>query len=249
MIHYYRKITDVPSALLSLLQEELMNNGFPNHDIHHMEVEYCYNVLPSSTITTLTTEQTKRLEWLLAETFEPQHSRLEQSFFTDAADEDAAVNEENKEASKAATKKLIMEYGPRMTFTSAFSSNASSICQACDIPIDRLELSKRYRLHIVSSSSSSTANSILDDTTQELKPAALQIIHSILHDRMTQELYATPLVSFDSGIATAQPTKTIPILEQGRTALEQINTEMGLGFDDFDLNYYTELFQVRLCIV
>ena len=64
---------------------------------------------------------------------------------------------------------------------------------------------------------------------------------------MTEEVYETPLVSFDSGIQVAQPTKIIPIMEQGRAALEQINDEMGLGFDDFDLNYYTELFQVR-CI-
>ena len=30
----------------------------------------------------------------------------------------------------------------------------------------------------------------------------------------------------------------------GRAALEQVNTERGLGFDDFDLDYYTVLFKV-----
>ena len=247
ILHYYRKITDVPSALISLLLEELMNHGYCSdapHDFVHMDVEYCYNVLPSEVLsdgtTTLTMEQTKRLEWLLAETFEPNHLQLEQSFF------DAMAAEEEKEEEKKETIKVIIEYGPRMTFTSAFSSNATSICQACDIPIARLELSKRYRLHINSSISSS--NSMLDDTTQCLKAPVLRIIHSILHDRMTQEVYETPLVSFDSGIDMAQPTKTIPIMEEGRAALERINQEMGLGFDDFDLNYYTELFQVR-CIL
>ena len=248
ILHYYRKITDVPSALISLLLEELMNHGYCSdapHDFVHMDVEYCYNVLPSQVVsdgtTTLTMEQTKRLEWLLAETFEPNHLQLEQSFFG------AMAAEEEKEEEKKETIKFIIEYGPRMTFTSAFSSNATSICQACDIPIARLELSKRYRLHI-NSSSTSSSNSMLDDTTQCLKAPVLRIIHSILHDRMTQEVYETPLVSFDSGIDMAQPTKTIPIMEEGRAALERINQEMGLGFDDFDLNYYTELFQVR-CIL
>jgi phosphoribosylformylglycinamidine synthase len=35
-------------------------------------------------------------------------------------------------------------------------------------------------------------------------------------------------------------------MEEGREALEKINNEMGLGFDEWDLNYYTELFQVRV---
>jgi phosphoribosylformylglycinamidine synthase len=233
----------------------------------HLDVEYCYNVLPSlpsssssaaaaDVTTSLSPEQTQRLEWLLTETFEPNLLRRERSFFED----DVLEGKEEEDEEKVTKVMVVLEYGPRMTFTSAFSSNATSICQACDIPIARLELSKRYRLHIAKSTTSvsESTNSIVVDTTDTngtittttttttaLKASALRIIHSILHDRMTQELYETPLVSFDSGIDTAQPTRTIPIMEQGRAALELINDEMGLGFDDFDLNYYTELFQVR----
>ena len=36
--------------------------------------------------------------------------------------------------------------------------------------------------------------------------------------------------------------RTVPLLEQGRAALESINREMGLGLDDWDLDYYTNLF-------
>ena len=32
-------------------------------------------------------------------------------------------------------------------------------------------------------------------------------------------------------------------MEQGRKALEEINQEMGLAFDDQDLLYYTKLFR------
>lgn len=40
-----------------------------------------------------------------------------------------------------------------------------------------------------------------------------------------------------------QPIQVIPILEQGRLALEKANKELGLSFDDRDLDYYTQLFQ------
>ena len=236
IIHYYRKITEPPTALLSSLRTELTNHGYTHVSEHltQIEVEYCYNVLLLPAVT-LTAEQTKRLEWLLAETFEPRLLQ-KQSHFSVKNDEDTE-------------KTMIIEYGPRMTFTSAFSSNATSICQACDIPVTRLELSKRYQLHLCTASSTPTTTSsttIVDESTKLLKDSVLKIIHSTLHDRMTQQVYDTPLVSFDSGVDKAQPTKIIPIMEQGRVALEQINQEMGLGFDNFDLNYYTELFKVQL---
>ena len=66
----------------------------------------------------------------------------------------------------------------------------------------------------------------------------------MLHDKMTEQLYATPCETFDSG-ATPQPVMTIPIMSEGRAALERINQERGLGFDEADLVYYTELFKVR----
>ena len=31
-------------------------------------------------------------------------------------------------------------------------------------------------------------------------------------------------------------------MTEGRAALEKINTELGLSFDEFDLEFYTELF-------
>merc|ERR1719512_439243 len=35
-------------------------------------------------------------------------------------------------------------------------------------------------------------------------------------------------------------------MEHGRSALEDINRQLGLGFDEFDLDYYTTLFKERL---
>ena len=68
-------------------------------------------------------------------------------------------------------------------------------------------------------------------------------IHSMLHDRMTEEEYKEPIKTFDVDIVT-EKVATIPIMAEGRVALEKINKEKGLGFDDFDLDYYTNLFKV-----
>ena len=61
---------------------------------------------------------------------------------------------------------------------------------------------------------------------------------------MTEEEYAEPLTTFESGATTALVVR-VTIMEEGRAALEKINRERGLGFDEFDLDYYTNLFKVR----
>ena len=52
-----------------------------------------------------------------------------------------------------------------------------------------------------------------------------------VHDRMTEQIYAEPLRSFASPV-TPSPVFTIPVLQQGRRALEEINEELGLAFDE-----------------
>ena len=207
IVHYYRK-TEPSHSLLPSVREELKDLGLEEESakIEDIETESCFNVLAANE---LTAGDQEKLEWLLAETFDRDALSLERSSLQ--ADE----------------KSWLVEFGPRLTFTSAFSSNATSICQACALPINRLELSRRYRF-------------IVNSTLSE---KAVSTIKAMLHDRMTEEEYGTPLETFDTGVSP-KPVRTIPIMEQGRAALEQINTEMGLGFDDFDLDYYTELFKV-----
>ncbi len=172
--------------------------------IDAVETESCFNVLLTRE---MDDEETKRLEWLFAETFDTNSLRLERSALgTDG----------------------VLEFGPRMTFTSAFSSNCVSIFVSCSLPVDRCEQSRRYRLA----------------TSDPISGKAIDVIKAILHDRMTEEIYQKPIISFDSG-AVAMPVQTIPIMTEGRAALEQVNKERGLGFDDFDLDYYTVLFKVR----
>ncbi len=211
IVHYYRK-TESPHSLLPSCKEQLKVLGLveDSEKITGVETESCFNVQMT---TELSDVQTSRLEWLLAETYEKDNLHLEKSSFDLEAPSSPEV--------------LQMEFGPRMTFTSAFSSNAVSICKGCDLPIPRLELSMRYRFAL----------------TSALSVEAVKVLKAQLHDRMTEEEYKQALTTFDNG-ATAEPVRTVPIMEQGRKALETINEEKGLGFDDFDLDYYTKLFKV-----
>lgn len=205
--HYYRK-TEPYHSLLPSVREELKDLGLEEESakIESVETESCFNVLASKE---LTAGDQEKLEWLLAETFDRDALSLEVSSL------------------KADDNSWLVEFGPRLTFTSAFSSNATSICQACALPIDRLELSRRYRFVVKAA----------------LSDKAVSTIKTMLHDRMTEEEYGEPLSTFDTG-ATPKPVETIPIMSEGRAALEQINKEMGLGFDEFDLDYYTQIFKV-----
>lgn len=204
IVHYYRK-TEPSHSLLPSVKEQLKDLGLSEDadKITSVETESCFNVSADGELNEI---EKSRLEWLLAETFEQDNLRMEQSFLISGE---------------------VMEFGPRLTFTSAFSSNAVSICKACNLPITRLEKSRRYLFH--------TSTTLAEQATSSIK--------SLLHDRMTEQEYTVPLQSFDHG-ARPEPVKIIPIIAQGRTALERINQERGLGFDEHDLDYYTDLFKV-----
>lgn len=210
IIHYYRR-TETPHSLLPSIKEQLSQSSSKDDasKIVSINTESCFNVQINNDLDATSTE---RLEWLLRETFEKDGLQLEKSAFDD----------------KTSDSTLVVEFGPRMTFTSAFSSNATSICAACGLSsITRLERSKRYRFTFSS----------------PISPTTISALKGMLHDRMTEEEYTTPINTFESGAKT-EPVVRVPIMEEGRSALEKINKERGLGFDEFDLDFYTELFKV-----
>lgn len=213
--HYYRE-TEPPHSLLPSIKEQLKSLNLSNDadSITSIGTESCFNVQTTSDLSNVEKEH---LEWLLAETFEKDKLRTS-SIFTSSS------------SNGGDRKVLVIEFGPRMSFASAFSSNAVSICHACGLTsIERLEKSRRYQF-------------ILSSST-ELSLRAMSTIRSILHDRMTEQEYKEPIGSFDVDVETEQ-VKYVPIMSEGRKALEKINSEKGLGFDDFDLDYYTKLFKV-----
>lgn len=97
-----------------------------------VETEHCYNVETESG-SQLSPEQYQILAWLLSETFE-------QDNFSTSSFLEKKNNKENGESHYT-----IVEVGPRLSFSSAFSTNAVSICHSCKLTnIKRIELSRRY---------------------------------------------------------------------------------------------------------
>jgi phosphoribosylformylglycinamidine synthase len=117
-----------------------------------------------------------------------------------------------------------VEVGPRLNFETAFSTNAVAICRACGLDkILRVEKSRRWIL-----------------------PQNEDRNHFIVrhHDRMTECPYASPLESFETGLVP-EPVITVPLIEKGPAALQDINRELGLGMDAWDLGFYHDLFANR----
>lgn len=206
LFHFFRT-----PALSSFQTDGLLSTA--RHKVSRIitgiETEFCFNVASSSL---LTADEMRLLRWLLAETFEPEKFS-NKSFFSPHS----ARNNPH----------LILEVGPRMSFTTAWSTNAVSVCHACGLrKITRIERSRRYQI------------------THENKAMSREqraVFLSLVHDRMTECLYPGPLTTFETGVVP-EPVRVIPLREEGRTALEKINREMGLGLDDWDLDYYTNLF-------
>jgi len=97
--------------------------------IKGIETEFCFNIAADRP---LTDDEIRLLRWLLAETFEPEKFS-DKSFLTRPA---------------------ILEVGPRMNFTTAWSTNAVSVCHACGLSkITRIERSRRFRLELARNAS------------------------------------------------------------------------------------------------
>lgn len=92
--------------------------------------------------------------------------------------------------------------------------------------VDRLERSRRYLL----------------TTSRPLTEAEKAGFAALVHDRMTEELYPAPITTFKTSAVPA-PVFSVPVCAEGRAALERVDKEMGLAFDDWDLDYYTALFR------
>ena len=196
--------TAAVTALLSSLGPESIQLVRVTHEL-------CFNVALKAG-SSLSQADEERLLWLLSETFEP-HLTAKTSFVgASGADE------------------TLLEVGPRLTFATAWSTNAVAICAACGLDqVERIERSRRY----------------LFATKPALDPAAVRRHAAVLYDRMTECIYAEPLSDFETD-ATAKPVTVVPVVSEGRAALERVSKEMGLGFDEADLDYYTDLFVTKL---
>lgn len=175
------------------------------HAVINVRTEYCFYIDIGDHI--LNIAEREKILWLLRETFEVHLLNVCSYFIATPVD-------------------VVIEVGPRLAFSTAFSSNCLNICKACGIPyIERLERSRRYMI----------------TTCATLTPDDLESISSLVCDRMTECIYRQPLESFESDM-TPTPVKLIPLLSEGKSALEKINAELGLGFDAWDVEFYFNMF-------
>ncbi|KTG05488.1 hypothetical protein cypCar_00020974 [Cyprinus carpio] len=94
--------------------------------------------------------------------------------------------------------------------------------------VTRVELSRRHL--------------IKERNNGVLKDGEMERLICCLYDSMTECVFSQPITSFAVDIQS-QEVFEVDILGKGRAALEKANDELGLAFDSWDLDYYTELFQ------
>ena len=173
ILRYYRKPAlseGQVSALLELVREKVSGG------IAGIRTEFCFNIEASSS---LTKDEEELLCWLLSETFE-RGSFSRRSFLGGEGP--------------------VLEVGPRLNFSTAWSSNAVSVFHACGLrEISRIERFRRFELSLPSG--------------ETLDEAARERFFPLVHDRMTETPYEGLLESFDSGISP-EPVRVVPVMEE-----------------------------------
>ncbi len=117
----------------------------------------------------------------------------------------------------------IIEIGPRFNFETAYSSTATAICHSCGLTsVKKLERSRRICftgfMHFKDR----------DEATVRL------------HDRMTEMAYLEPPQALEF-YEPPEPVKIIPVLEEGRVVLEQLNRDVGLAMDDQAIDWLMQI--------
>ncbi|XP_034036272.1 phosphoribosylformylglycinamidine synthase [Thalassophryne amazonica] len=173
--------------------------------------ELCYNVELTG-CESLTAKEKEILLWL----FRP-------SFQTEPLSETPKLTEGSGER--------LVEIGPRLNFSTAWSTNAVSICQSAGLTnVTRVELSRRFLIKPKKEENMTELNGSVDELIE------------CLYDSMTECIYHHPITSFCVE-TKPQLVFEVDVLGKGRAALEKANDDLGLAFDSWDLDYYTSVFQ------
>ncbi len=119
---------------------------------------------------------------------------------------------------------------PRFGTVSPWASKATDIARQCGLDVLRIERGIQFTWQ----------------SKKSLSAGQMQIVLASLHDRMTEVV----IDSIDQASALYQtlqdrPLIRIPVLTEGRAALDQANQELGLALSDDEVAYLTENF-VRL---
>ncbi|XP_072405117.1 phosphoribosylformylglycinamidine synthase isoform X1 [Chiloscyllium punctatum] len=204
VLRFYKSPTELPPVDLEVLQ-----SGNPHVGrIEHISWELCFNVNWTGA-TPPSPQDRQKLTWILQSPFSSQTISTEP--FLRKSDGD-----------------MLVEIGPRLNFSTAWSTNAVSICKSIGLTaVDRIECSRRYLLKI---------------REPEKGVSAQCELLTAFYDRMTECVYEHPIGSFCVSARPA-PVFDVDVVNGGKSALEKANQELGLAFDAWDLEYYTGLFR------
>ncbi|XP_065207365.1 phosphoribosylformylglycinamidine synthase [Planococcus citri] len=205
VLHYYLKS---PSNTFAV--ERKLQNLRRFDAVKKIDFEYCFNIQIDEEFFA---DDVRKIKWILSDLVSEENNFKESPFLKSTSNN-----------------QFLIEIGPRLNFSTPFSTNAVSVCHSAGLTqVARIEKSIRYLI--------SVENNAGNGLKQEITNA--------LHDRMTEYLYENPITSFDHGVKP-QPWYIVDVMSKGKKALEEINEDLGLAFDDWDLNFYTELFNEKL---
>lgn len=191
-------------------------------EITDLSTEICFNASVQGNVG-LDDVELKNLLWLLTNSFEEENVR------------DTSFLDVTKPVEGCSG--VLIEIGPRLNFSTAWSTNAVSICRSIGLDkIDRIEKSCRYLIQLAPKDK----NDSKLITKDEEKALAAK-----LHDRMTECRYEKPLASFEIDVRP-ESCYEVNVMTENRAALEKVNRDLGLAFDDWDLDYYTQLFREQV---
>ncbi|MFG5778303.1 phosphoribosylformylglycinamidine synthase [Comamonas sp. J-3] len=123
---------------------------------------------------------------------------------------------------------------PRMGTISPWASKATDIARNCGLDVFRVERITEYRVSLKSG---------LLGGTPELNAEQTAQIAALLHDRMTESVFATRAEAEQLFSALqAAPMEFVDVLGGGRAALEKANKQWGLALADDEIDYLVNAF-------
>ncbi len=139
-----------------------------------------------------------------------------------------AVQPAQFQAPASAERRVRLTVIPRIGTISPWSSKASDIARICGLEsVTRIERGIEYSLY----------------SRQVLSPSAVALAAACLHDRMTESV-VTGAVDANALFASREPRRlaTVPLMANGRAALEQANSALGLALSANEIDYLIEKF-------
>ncbi|TYK73631.1 phosphoribosylformylglycinamidine synthase [Comamonas sp. Z3] len=135
---------------------------------------------------------------------------------------------------KGSTEGLAFIVTPRLGTISPWASKATDIARNCGLNVFRVERMTEYRVDMKSGLLGGKPELSTEQTAQ---------IAALLHDRMTESVFATRAEAEQLFTTlAAQPMEFVDVLGGGRAALETANKQWGLALAEDEIEYLVNAF-------